>query len=189
MCIRDRFYTEVKTNCGNTFRGFPTPDAFNLVYGATSVSNPTEAEFGSTGVFGYDFGTYSDDTDTISTGSSELEVVFCYTFEQENIQDCPSGADNYLQVDFSGAPEFAQDIEFVTGSDSLSIDGGLTYTFIGNTTFTRPDENSASLTIDGGSNAMDVCYKYSIAMDTCLCSPVGYFTAKQQVISLSLIHI
>jgi len=86
-CEDVQFYTEVKTNCGNTFRGFPTPDAFNLVYGATSVSNPTEAEFGSTGVFGYDFGTYSDDTDTISTGSSELEVVFCYTFEQENIQD------------------------------------------------------------------------------------------------------
>lgn len=156
---------------------------FNLVYGTDTVYNPTEVEFGTTGVFGYDFGTYSDNTDTIATDSAALEVVFCYTFEKENIEDCPSGAINSLEVFFSGDPKFSKDLQFVPDTDSLSIDGGISYTVIGSAVMTKPDDNSALLTLNGGSDATNVCYKYSITMDSCICSPVGYFTAQQQVVS------
>jgi len=182
-CKDIQFYVDAKTNCGNTFKDFPTPDMFNLVYGTASVSNPTEAQFGSSGIFGYDFGTYSDNTNTVAADSSALEVTFCYTFEKENIDDCPSGATNSLNVLFAGDPKFSKDIQFVADSDSLSIDDGLTYTAIGSATMTKPDQNSARLVINGGSDATNVCYKYSVTMDSCICSPVGYFTAQQQVIS------
>ncbi len=184
-CEDVQFYVSGKTDCGSTFKDFPVPDAFDLIYGATGVSNPTEAEFGTTGVFGYDFGTYSDNTNTLSTDSSALEVEFCYTFEKLNIDDCPSGAKNYLQVDFSGAPRFMQDIEFSANSASWSIDGGTTYTPIADidVTFTKANEESATLVLNMGSDDRNVCYKYSIAMDSCLCSPVGFFTGTQQVVS------
>lgn len=182
-CKDVQFYVDAKTNCGNTFKDFPTPDMFNLVYGTDTVYNPTEVQFGTTGVYGYDFGTYSDNTDTISTDSSALEVIFCYAFEKENIEDCTSGATNSLEVLFSGDPKFSKDLQFVPNSDSLSIDGGVSYTAINSATMTKPDDNSALLILNGGSDAANVCYKYSITMDSCLCSPVGYFTAQQQVVS------
>ncbi len=184
-CQDVQFYVDAKFNCGNSFKDFPVPDAFDLLYGPTSVSNPTEAEFGSTGVFGYDFGTYSDNTDTISTDSSALEVEFCYTFDKLNIEDCPSGADNFLRVDFNGAPRFIKDLEYSANSSSWSIDSGATYTPISDAlvTFTKADDENATLILNMGSEDMNVCYKYSVALDTCLCSPVGYFTGSQQVVS------
>jgi len=182
-CKDIQFYVEATTNCDNSFKEFPTPDMFNLVYGTDTVYNPTEVQFGSTSIYGYDFGTYSDNTDTIATDSAALEVTFCYTFEKENIEDCPSGATNSLQVLFSGDPKFSKDLQFVPDSDSLSIDGGITYTAIASATMTKPDDNTALLTLNGGSDAINVCYKYSLTMDSCICSPVGYFTAQQQVVS------
>jgi len=184
LCKDVQFFVEGKTNCGVGFKKFPTPDMFNLIYGATAVSNPTEMEFSTSGIFGYDFGKYSNvGSPLVGTDSSQMEVIFCYTFEKENIEDCPSGATNFLEVDFSGDIKFAQDLQFVPNSDSISIDSGLTYTAIGSATMTKPDVNSALLVLNGGSNEKNVCYKYTIEMDSCICSPVGYFTAQQRVIS------
>ncbi len=184
-CQDVQFYVDAKFNCGSAFKDFPVPDAFDLLYGPTAVSNPTEAEFGSTGIFGYDFGTYSDNTDTISTDSSALEVEFCYTFAKLNIDDCPSGANNFLKVDFSGPPRFMKDLEYTANSSSWSIDGGATYIPISDTevTLTKANDESATLILNMGSEDLNVCYKYSITMDTCLCSPIGYFTGNQQVVS------
>ena len=184
-CQDVQYYVDAKFNCGNTFKDFPVPDAFDLLYGPTAVSNPTEAEFGSTGIFGYDFGTYSDNTATIATGESTVPVEFCYTFDKINIDDCPSGATNYFKVDFAGAPRFMQDLQFTPGTASWSSDGGTNYTPIldADVSFSKADDVSASLILNAGSDAMSVCYRYSITLDSCLCGPVGYFSGTQQVVS------
>jgi len=183
MCDAVQFYVEAKTNCGNTFKDFPAPDDFNLVYGPDSVSNPTEMEFGTTGIFGYDFGTYSNDGAPISAGPSELEVEFCYNFVKENIQDCPTGAKNRLEVLFSGAPKFIQDLQYVDGSAMVSTDGGMTYAATDSLVTFDTIGLDALLVINDGDSGSQVCYKYSLEMDSCICSPVGYFTALQQVVS------
>ena len=182
-CENVQFYVASQTDCGASVREYPSPDLFSLQFGADAVSNPTEVAINSGGtVFGYDFGTYSNDGAPISTGSSTQEVVFCYDFATTNIQSCPSGGDDYFVVDFSGDPRFILDMQFEPNSDSISIDGGATYTAVNNATLVKPDDESATLTINGGSNNSTVCYKYSITMDSCLCMPVNYFVGRQQVI-------
>jgi hypothetical protein len=184
-CQDVQFYVDAKYNCGNSFKDFPVPDAFNLLYGPTAVSNPTEAEFGITGVFGYDLGTYSNNGAPLSTGESSVAVEFCYTFETLNIQDCPSGSTNFFKVDFVGAPRFMEDLEYTPNSASWSTDGGANYTPIADSdvNLTKADNESATLILNAGSDDMNVCYRYSITMDTCLCAPVGYFSGNQQVVS------
>ncbi len=184
FCPDAQFYVDAKSNCGNSFKSFPVPDAFDLAYGARAVNNPTEAEFGTTGVFGYDFGTFSNDGSPIATtNASTVEVTFCYGFDKVNIEDCSTTADNYLQVSLAGDNRHMGDVEFVDGSGMISIDGGLNYTTIANSSYTKPDDNSALLILNEGSNADSVCYKYSLEMDSCICAPIGYFTANQQVVT------
>lgn len=184
-CQDVQFYVDAKFNCGSSFKNFPVPDAFNLLYGPTAVSNPTEAEFGSTGVFGYDLGTYSNNGAPLGADESSVAVEFCYTFDKLNIDDCPSGATNFFKVDFSGAPHFMQDLQFTPNSASWSVDGGANYSPIADAdvNLSKADDESATLILNAGSEDMNVCYRYSITMDTCLCAPVGYFTGTQQVVS------
>ena len=190
QCDAVQFYVEAKTNCGNTFKDFPAPEDFNLLYGPESVNNPTEAEFGTTGIFGYDFGTYSNDGAPLAgTGPSSQVVEFCYTTVKENIQDCPTGADNKLEVVFTGHQRFIQDISFVPGSAMISDDGGVTYApAAGTPTLDSIDLTTAILTINDGSLNSSVCYRYEIEMDSCICSPVGYFIGSQRVVSTCLLY-
>ena len=184
FCPDAQFYVDAKSNCGTAFKSFPVPDAFDLAYGARAVSNPTETEFGTTGVFGYDFGTFSNDGSPLTaTNASTVEITFCYGFDKVNIEDCSVTADNYLQVSFAGDNRHMGDVEFVDGSGMISIDGGTNYTAIASSSYTKPDDNSALLILNEGSNADSVCYKYSLVMDSCICTPIGYFTGNQQVVT------
>ena len=184
FCPDAQFYVDAKSNCGRAFKSFPVPDAFDLAYGARAVSNPTETEFGTTSVFGYDFGTFSNDGSPVaSSNASTVEVTFCYGFDKVNIEDCSVTADNYLQVLFAGDNRHMGDVEFVAGSGMISIDGGVNYTTVASSSYTKPDDNSALLILNEGSNADSVCYKYSLVMDSCICAPVGYFVGNQQVVT------
>ncbi len=186
-CENVQFYFKGKTNCGNAFRGFPSTDGFNLLYGQTAASNPTEIDLNSTGsVVGYDFGKYSNDGAPIaSRNSSTQEVTFCFDFGKENIEECPSGPDTRFVVQLAGPPTVIPDFEFVAGSAMLSTDGGTSYSAVADSEvdYVLIDDSNAELTINAGTTDAQLCYKYQLELDTCLCLPIQYIAVTQQVIS------
>jgi len=154
-CENVQFYVKGKTNCGNNFQGFPPTGGFNLIYGQDDVSNPTEVALNAAGtLLGYDFGLYSNDGAPVATGSSMIEIEFCYDFIQENIADCPSGGETKL-VNHFAAPQFIiDDLEFVAGSAMVDMGAGYVAVPDGMVTYdnTTTDGNATMEILEGNNN-------------------------------------
>ena len=187
-CDFSQFYVEGINNCATDFTAFPTVDGFALSYGQIAVSNPNEVPLNTAGtVLGYDFGQYSNDGAPLaSINSKQVEIEFCYDFAIENIEECAGTPDTKLEVHFSGDPRYAEDIAFVPGSASFSNDGGATYTAVSDALveLNLIDQSNAILTINEGTTDPQLCYKYSIELDSCHCTPTQFFGANQRVVSV-----
>ena len=186
-CENVQFYFKGKTNCGNAFRGFPSTDGFDLLYGQTAASNPTEMALNNSGsVVGYDFGQYSNDGAPINgTNASTQEITFCFDFGRENIEECPSGPTTRYVAQLAGPQIIIEDFEFVPGSAMLSTDGGASYTAVpdGDVDLALIDQSNAELTINAGTTDAQLCYKYTLELDACHCSPAQFVSVTQQVVS------
>jgi len=184
-CDNVQFYVKGKTNCGNGFQGFPSTDGFDLQYGQESSGHENEVDFNTAGtVVGYDFGKYSNDGAPVGTGSSEVEIEFCYEFGQANIEDCPSGGDTKL-VGYFGGPQFViEDLEVVPGS--VMIDDGSGYAAVpdADAVWTLTSPATATLEINNGNNNPTLCYKYKLKLDECSCGPVQYVAVDHQIVSV-----
>jgi len=187
-CDFSQFYVEGINNCATNFTAFPTVDGFALSYGQIAVSNPNEAPLNADStVWGYNFGKYSNDGAPLaSIGSKQVEIEFCYDFAIENIEECTITPDTKLEVHFSGDPRYAEDIEFVPGSASFSNDGGTNYVPVSDALVdvNLIDESNVILTINEGTTDPQLCYKYSIELDSCHCTPAQFFGANQRVVSV-----
>jgi len=187
-CSFSQFYVEAKTNCGNTFRNFPSGlTGFDIVYGPTFVDNinAVPIPIDDPVLSGYDFGLFGDlgSASSPNPTSSSQEVEFCYDFASTNFNTC-SSSEVFLSILFAGTEGYIYDME-ITAAE-LSIDGGATYTTTANTatdvTWTAIDEGSRLLEIDLGSTAAEVCYRYTIELDSAWCPPPSFWFGAQQVI-------
>ncbi len=179
-CSFSQFYVNAKTNCGAAFSSYPTGLAdMNIIYGPTAISNPNEYAIpvGNPNTAGYDFQQFG------TSGASTQEVEFCYDFTSENFNGCAAG-DIALQITFDGAPGYIYDIDIL--SAELSEDGGATYTQIANmatdTSWLAISDEKRQFTLDLGSDAASVCYKYVMEMDSLWCPPPAFWFGAQQVI-------
>ncbi len=179
-CSFSQFYVNAKTNCGVAFSEYPSGLAdMNIIYGPTAISNPNEyaIPIGDPTTAGYDFEQFG------TPGAKTQEIEFCYDFTTENFNGCTTG-DIALQITFDGAPGYIYDIDIL--SAELSEDGGATYTQTANiatdTSWLAISDEKRQFTLDLGSDATNVCYKYVMEMDSLWCPPPAFWFGAQQVI-------
>ena len=187
-CPFNQFYISGNTNCGNSFKLYPTGlSGFTIAHGATSVTNPNEYGIptANPGLSGYDFGNFGDlgSPSAPNPTASTQEVIFCYDFYSENFNGCTDN-EVFLQITFSGDNGYIYDLDLL--SAELSIDGGESYTSTANLTtdadWNNIDLNTRQLQIDLGSTATNICYKYVLEMDSIWCPPPAYWFGSQQVL-------
>jgi len=153
---------------GNAFRGFPDTDGFDLLYGQTAASNPTEVALNASGsVVGYDFGKYSSNGAPIAGTNASIQEVTKFVAQ------------------LAGPQIVIEDFEFVPGSAMFSSDGGASYAAVpdGDVDLTLIDQSNAELTINAGSTDAQLCYKYQLELDDCNCGPAQFVAVTQQVVS------
>jgi len=182
-CPFSQFYVEAKTNCGTSFKNFPSGiTGFDINYGPTAIDNPNDYAMPLTGsqmglYSGYDFEVFGN------TGASSQTVEFCYDFAASNFNSCAT-QDIFLQVHFGGPNGYIYDME-VTAAE-LSIDGGTNYTATANVatdvTWTAINDEERTLQIALGDDATNVCYRYTLEVDSIWCAVPQVWFGNQQVI-------
>ena len=187
-CPFNQFYVENKTNCGNPVKSYPsgiTP--FSIKFGGENIRNENTYGIPVTGplTVGYDFEQFGD-LGTVAAPNptaSTVDIVFCYDYNAENFTNCTNN-EVFLQVAFGGKEGYLYDLEIL--SAELSEDGGATYNTTanipGDVTWDNIDDTRRVMTVDLGSNASNICYRYTMELDSAWCPPPDYMLANQQVI-------
>ncbi len=183
-CENVQFYISGETNCGNTFKNFPDTGGFGLKYGAETVSNPDEMDLNTTGtVVGYNFGVFGN-----PQGAKTIEMTFCYDFNSENIESCPSGANIRYKLVVSGPDAYTDDLEYVPGTAMFSDDDINNFVAVddSNVSMDYPTEGQAVMIIDFGLDPPPglVCYKFQLEMEEPACAPASFLPASQQISSV-----
>jgi len=162
-------------HCGTPFSttGNINPP-IDFFYGALSITTNNTTELPN-GTLGYNFG-LGEFNDTTS-----VNIEFCYEFGAQGIGECQNG-NSYFEVEVAGLRSITKDISM--NPNSVFFDGNAVSPSDLNTYYATADSSVVVFQVFAGSNntATNLCYNFTLELDTCLCYPYNYVAANLQVV-------
>ncbi len=180
-CGFSQFYVEGLSNCGQSFKAFPSVIGSDIKYTASAdttnlLADPTN-KVGLTPM--YNFGLFGG-----ANGPKTRELEYCYTFNSENVAACSGNTTTYLLIDFAGDSLLMDDIQFVSGSAQFNDGSG--YVNVGDAALSwdRVNGGQKVLKMNVGNPAagVEICYKVTVEMNDGNCGPRQYWTGNFKVV-------